>query len=324
MTTVRIAQETWIQEVTSKTPSPADWLWHGFVARGSVTLLTSMWKSGKTTLLSMLLSRRLQGGLLAGLPVTPGKSVVVSEEPLSLWAQRDRQHSFGNQVCFFCRPFPHIPSAQEWQALVDRILALRQEHGIDLAVIDPLAPYLRGENQAKCMLETLLPLAALTQAGMAVLLLHHPGKGIRAVGQSARGSGALLGHVDISIEMRRPGGDPFTRRRRFLSLSRHQETPRQLLLELNPEGMDYVPLPEEVEDTTSAGWQAFRMVLEEATHKLTRGDILSSWPEDFAKPNAATLWKWLNRGFESNMLAREGTGRKSDPFRYWLQEREAD
>ena len=44
----------------------ADWLLHGFVARGNLTLLTSLWKAGKTTLLSLLLSRRKHDGLLAG------------------------------------------------------------------------------------------------------------------------------------------------------------------------------------------------------------------------------------------------------------------
>src|SRR4051812_34518489 len=90
------------------------------------------------------------------------------------------------------------------------------------------------------MLEALMPLGALTRDGMAVMLLHHPGPGSRPMGQAARGSGALRGHVDVSIEMRHPGGDPFTRRRRFLSLSRHADTPRQLLLELNADGTEYL------------------------------------------------------------------------------------
>ena len=40
----------------------ADWLWPGFIARGNITLLTSLWKSGKTTLVSHLLARRKSGG----------------------------------------------------------------------------------------------------------------------------------------------------------------------------------------------------------------------------------------------------------------------
>src|SRR6202030_4021287 len=137
------------------------------------------------------------------------------------------------------------PTEQEWQGLLERALTVNREHGVDLVVIDPLAPFLRSENQARGMLEALLPLGQLLRAGMAVGLLHHPGRGERPLGQAARGSGALLGHVDISIDMRHPGGDPFTRRRRLQSFSRHAETPRQLLLELNPEGTEYVVLPDE-------------------------------------------------------------------------------
>jgi hypothetical protein len=318
-----IPQETWIQDLTSQPEPPSDWLWHGFVARRNLTLLTSLWKSGKTTLLSLLLSRRQHGGQLAGLPVRPGKTVVVTEEALSLWADRARLHRYGSQVCFFSRPFLHVPTPDEWQALVDRLLALRAEHGIDLAVIDPLAPYLRTENSSRGMFDALLPLAALTREGLAVLLLHHPGRGPRPVGQAARGSGALLGHVDISIEMRHPGGDPFTRRRRLQAFSRFPETPAQLLLVLNDEGTAYDVLPDEPDDASSLGWQAFRMVLEEARHKLNRTEILSHWPEEYDKPNPATLWKWLDRAVATGMLSHDGTGRRNDPFRYWLPEREA-
>ena len=41
--------------------------------------------------------------------------------------------------------------------------------------------------------------------------MHHPGKVETRVDLAARGSTALLGHVDISIDMRwRPGGVPVT------------------------------------------------------------------------------------------------------------------
>jgi hypothetical protein len=322
MTDTNFPQEFWDHELTAIPEKPPDWLWHGFVAGGNTTLLTSMWKAGKTTLLSLLLSRRKHGGALAGLPVKPGKTVVISEEPQALWVGRARRHDYGGHVYFITRPFLHIPRPEEWQALIDRILALQAEHGIDLAVIDPLAPFLRNENLARDILETLLPLTALTRRGLAVLLLHHPGKGPRPLGEAARGSGALLGHIDISIEMRHPGGDPCTRRRRFLSLSRHADTPRQLFLELNPEGTDYVAV-QGTPEASSINWEPLRMVLEEAPQKLTRRDILAEWPEDFDKPHRSTLWKWLEHAVATHMIAREGTGRKTDPFRYWLPEREA-
>jgi AAA domain len=323
MSIVDIPTEVWDHQLAAINPAPVDWLWQGFVACSNITLLTSQWKAGKTTLLSLLLARRNRGGDLAGLAVKPGKSLVVSEEPASLWTTRACQLDFGGQVCFLHQPFLSLPRPDQWQALLDRMLALKEAHGIDLAVIDPLAPFLRGENNAKGMLESLLPLGALTRRAMAVLLLHHPGKGDRPMGQAARGSGALLGHVDISIEMRHPGGDPLTRRRRFLALSRHAATPRQLLLELNADGTDYVPAADADEDDLQSRWEPLRLILMDAPQKLTRDDILAEWPPDSDAPKATSLWRLLRRAVERGLIACEGAGRRSDPFRYWLPEREA-
>ena len=319
-----LPQELWDHELTTVQQPAADWLWHGFLARGNVTLLTAMNKSGKTTLLTLLLARRRQGGTLAGLAVQPGKTVVVSEEDPALWAERARRFDFGGNVCFVSRPFLSIPRPDQWHTLLARILQLREQHGLDLLVLDPLAPLLPCENNPRSVLETLMPLAALTRRGMAVLALHHPAKGPTALGLAARGSGALLGHVDISIELRHPGGNPLTRRRRCLALSRHTDTPRQLLLELNAEGTDYLVLAEEEqEDGFQANWEVLRLVFEDAPQKLTRGDILGEWPADFDRPSATALRKWLDRAVQRGLVVCEGSGRKADPFRYWFPAREA-
>jgi hypothetical protein len=322
MSTINIASAVWSQDLTAMAEAPVDWIWQGFVARGNLTLLTSQWKAGKTTLLALLLSRRGQGGSVAGLAVAPGKTVVVSEESQALWSERARRYDFGNHVCFLCRPFLQVPGPAQWQALMDCLAALHDRQGVDLAVIDPLAPFLPCENNSKTMLDTLLPLGALTRRGMGVLLLHHPGKGEQPLGQAARGSSVMLGHADIAMEMRHPGGDPLTRRRRFFSLSRHTATPRSLSLELNAEGSDYVPVPDAQHEEFQAHWAALCMVLEDAAHKLTRQEILDQWPADFEKPTRHTLWRWLSRALEGKLIASEGTGRKRDPFRYWLPQRE--
>jgi hypothetical protein len=299
-------------------------LWHGYLAPGNVTLLTSLWKAGKTTLVPLLLARRKLGGTLAGLAVKPGKTGIISEETQLVWAERLQRYNFGGQVCLISRPFESIPRPDEWQALVDRLVTLREAHGIDLAVIDPLAPFLREESHARSMLETLLPLGTLTRRGMAVLLLHHPKKENRRHGEAARGSGALLGHVDISIEMRRPSGNPLSRRRRLLAFTRHTETERHLSIELNEEGTDYRVVASGIEGGFQAGWPVLKLILANAPQKLTREDILAEWPIQHRQPKAITLWRWLSRGVELGELACEGAGQRSDPLRYWLPEREAE
>jgi len=49
-----------------------NWLWGGYLAPGNVTLLTGLWRAGKTTLIAALLARMQAGGSLAGLAVRPG------------------------------------------------------------------------------------------------------------------------------------------------------------------------------------------------------------------------------------------------------------
>src|SRR5262249_14111941 len=84
------------QDLLTAAPAVAvNWLWHGFLAPGNVTLLTSRWKAGKTTLVAALLARLSQGGTLAGLAVRPGRAVIVSEEGPQQWSIRGHRFAFG-------------------------------------------------------------------------------------------------------------------------------------------------------------------------------------------------------------------------------------
>lgn len=159
--------------------SATRWLWHGYLAAGNITLFTSQWKSGKTTLVAVLLARMGRGGQLAGLPVAAGRAAVVSEESPNNWAGRCRKLGIGDHVRFLCRPFHERPTLDHWRGLVSAMLEIHRREGLDLVVIDPLAVFFpaHSENLAAVMMETILPLSELTARGIAVLLLHHPRKG---------------------------------------------------------------------------------------------------------------------------------------------------
>jgi hypothetical protein len=305
--------------------TPPIWLWHGYLGPGKVTLLTSQWKSGKTTLVSLLLARMQQGGQLAGLPVAAGKAFVISEESEADWRPRFQRLGIRDHVDLLCRPFSAQPTMDQWLALMETAAALHHRHGTDLVVIDSLASFLpaHSENSAGGLLECLTPLQRLATAGMCVLLPHHPRKGKTVAGQAARGSGALPGFVDIIIEMgyyAQP--DDLDRRRRLVAFSRHDHTPRHLLIELQADGTDYVVLQSGLEAALGDNWPAVVHALTEAHSKLTRQEILDHWSPDYAKPDATTLWRWLSRAVAHGVLRQEGTGRPRDPFRYWLPERE--
>src|SRR6478752_6931818 len=66
------------------------WLWEGMLAAGNITLLTSVWKAGKSSLLALLLAGRGEGAVLLGRLIEAGASAVVSEEPAELWRRRAR------------------------------------------------------------------------------------------------------------------------------------------------------------------------------------------------------------------------------------------
>src|ERR1051326_4980397 len=210
--------------------STTEWIWHGYVARSNTTIFTGIWKGGKTTLLALLLARRARGGELAGRAVHPGKTLVITEENPAHWNQRIHRLNIEG-AWFLPRPFNSIPTSDQWHSLIDFVLKFRADNGIDLLMLDPLAGFLPCENNSKLVFDSLLPLSELNRQGVGVLLTHHPAKAERSLGNSARGSGAILSHAAITIEMRRPGLDPRTRCRRLIAFSRHDETPRQLFVE---------------------------------------------------------------------------------------------
>ncbi|HVK13594.1 MAG TPA: AAA family ATPase [Gemmataceae bacterium] len=296
------------------------WLWHGLLAPGKVTLFTSLWKSGKTTLLAHYLAHRRAGGEFLGLAVAPGGSLVVSEEPRDLWPERRRRLGLGSELGVLTRPFAGRPTLADFRGLHEQILELRRDRPLDLVVFDSLAPFLpaRTENDAGAMGDALGPFLALADAGLAVWLLHHPAKGEPALGQAARGSGALLAAVDIVVEMRHPAGDPFTRRRKLYGWSRYDATPRQLMIELSPDGTRYERLAD-APDEFHAHWDVLSVLFESADGALTRRQIRAAWPADVARPHEATLWRWLDRAVELGLAVRVGPGTKAEPYGYGLR-----
>jgi hypothetical protein len=214
-----------------------DWLCHGYLAPGNNTLLTSLWKSGKSTLISVLLARMKTGGTLAGLPVRQGGAVVISEEPSSMWIERSQLVDLDGHVDWFCQPFRGKPTDEDWRELLGRIVRLHEQRPVALVVIDSLANLspMRSENDAVQMLDALRPLQVLTARGICNLITHHPKKGPTVPGQAARGSGALSAYVDILLEMHAVTPKAADRRRRLRAYSRHQATPANLVLEWTAE-----------------------------------------------------------------------------------------
>ena len=135
---------------------PPDWLWDGYLAGGAVTLLTSQWKSGKTTLVSVLLARMAKGG--GALPAArcgPGGRLSCPRRPRPTRSMRDQRLGSRAERRVLVPAVPGPADVDQWQAMIDQLVARRAADGLDLVVIDPLVSFLpvRSENNANLMLD---------------------------------------------------------------------------------------------------------------------------------------------------------------------------
>jgi len=131
------------------------------------------------------------------------------------------------------------------------------------------------------------------------------------VGDSGRGSSAWGGVADIIIAIRRGDGNTSPNRRVLHSLSRFDETPDTLVIEL--QGGEYVSLGNETQ----------------VALRLAKDAILSTAPrtEDEAKATSdlikdaevkSTIAKEaLNELLREGQLSRTGAGKKGNPYKYW-------
>jgi hypothetical protein len=302
-----------------------NWLWDGYLLPGSVTLLTSLWKSGKTTLITGLLQQLARGGTFLGRAVAPGRAWIVSEESEADWAARMRVMPIGPHTQLLARPFRGRPSIDEWNALIDDARDAGQRRELDLFIVDPLASFLPGrcESDAATLLEMLQPLHRLANEGVAVLLLHHPRKKPSEPGHSARGSGALLGFVDIVLEQTRYSklkSDYY--RRLIVALSRKPATPDRLAYEWNPANGQFAAVFDERNAQFNDNWALVTKILQTRKLAITHLELLHDWPSDQERPAASTLYEWLNRGHAEKRVRREGAGTRRNPWRYRLKNKD--
>ena len=306
---------------TLPTIEPEDWLWRGYLRAGDITLLTSLWKTGKTTLISGLLRHLGTGDPFLGRATRPGRGWVVSEESRSLWRERLSLMPIGPHVQLITRPFRGRPTPADWNDLIDRAIAAKP----DLFVVDPLASFLPGwcESDAASLLEALQPLHRLTGAGVAVLLLHHPRKQHAEVGSKARGSGAMLGFVDTAMELSRLSRFETDAKRRLIrAQSRRPGVPARLCYEWEPATGEFAITADPKQRQFEDNCQTILVLLNgrhESNEAITQKEIAECWPDDVDKPGKSTLYAWLNSAFDGKLVRREGLGTRHEPWRYRLE-----
>lgn len=125
-----------------------------------------------------------------------------------------------------------------WPDLVRTIAEDALRDGYGLLVIDTLAKLagIVNENDSGECAAAMVPLQNAAHDGLAIIVCRHDRKSGGEVGESGRGSSAISGDVDVILQLRRPEGNQPSSRRVIEALSRYDETPEKVVIELTPDG----------------------------------------------------------------------------------------
>jgi len=293
---------------TESAPEP-DWVWRGYLARETLTVLSGPPKVGKSSLVTALLEKVGRGAPFLDLPTKQTKAVYLSEERRYTLLGRARHHALPPdlEVLLF-----HESLGWAWPEVVGESVARATSSGAGLLVVDTFTPWakIRGdaENEAGSVQEALDPLLHAAGRGLAVLVVHHHRKSGGEHGQALRGSSILMGTVDISIELERSGSGSSENQRTIKSLSRFEETPASRVIDR--EGWEYRVLG----DSRTAIVLAEKERVIQAVMDLgtaTRQQIT----DQTGLPSDTVARRTKELATEGRLL-REGKGKRGDPFRY--------
>ena len=306
---------TWVsaRELPPYTAPP--WLWNGYIARGAITLLTGIWKGGKTVLITHLLRDLYLGTGLCSKAIE-GPVLVVSEEPLTHWAGREQDSEFDQRVLFLRRPsFARCDDAQ-WHRLIQEITTKVRDSNAELVIIDALPNIwaVDNENDAAQVSEALSIMRDISEAGAALLLVHHPRKGESGLQTASRGSGALPSFADILVDLGKlPSDGEHSKRRLLKALGRFGTEPPEQVIELTDGG--YVMKGAPIEARESDQVETIAEILSQADRALSHKEIMELWPlqQSIGKNKLRDL---LRNGASEGRWSELGKGGRNDPYRY--------
>jgi DnaB helicase-like protein/AAA domain-containing protein len=274
------------------------WGQSGLIGPGIATLMSGHSKiAGKSTSVSI--------GLRDLSRSNPDVRILwLSEEPRSIWRKR-----FG------------IWGAMPWKLLFadgtpwSVVLREIEREDAHIVVVDTLRSFagIVDENDAAKVVAAVQPLVLITRRGnVGVIALHHLRKSEGEEGLAHAGNTALVALMDVALELRR---DQHSSVRRIVhAVSRFDETPRALALELRDGNIVSLGPPEAValEEVAERIWAILPAVPAEA---LKPAEIRARLDEP--QPSAEQIGRALHLLEATNKADCFGKGVRGDPQRWY-------
>jgi uncharacterized metal-binding protein len=288
----------------------------------AATLLSAYWKAGKTTWLTHLLLALEHGLSFCGLRTVPTKVLYVTEEAARRWCKRRDKLGLADHVHFLCKPFgAGRPSFAEWRDFIRELGAVAKAGGFGLVILDTLSNLwcVVKENDAGEVSEALAPLNAILDTA-AILAAHHLRKADGDEATGSRGSGAITAWVDEIIEMRRVNPKNRDDRQRILTcVGRADDLVSELVIELDSASGAYVGKGDRQHATSSDIKETVALILPHERPGLDFDGIKAAWPND-RFPRKCAVLDALTDGFGSGAWMRDGTGKRGNPYKYWVND----
>jgi hypothetical protein len=307
-------------QLLAQPQASTNWVLPGYLAKGGVTLLSARPKLGKTSLAGYIVRALLQGGEVIGRQATKvGRVAYLSEEPPPLFA--DRLRTLGLDSDRLLVAFRH----QARQPLPE-LVREAMDMGAEVVIVDTVAAWggIEDENSATEVEKALRPVISLIQErGASLLLLHHLSKADGPEGTAHRGSGHIVALSDVAIELRLPEGNAPETRRMLRALSRYQETPRELVIDL--QGSNYVALGTTKAVLRQEAAQAVLSVLPGPEEEGIPFEPARGHPDAITERVETALGRSLPRTtlqealallLQEGLVQRLGEGKRGSPYLY--------
>lgn len=307
------------REVAEATPPEVDWVARGIVARGSLTELAGKIKAAGKTTFATHLCHQVVGGLpFLDACTAQGPVVYLTEQGESSFREALRRAELLENDDFHVL-FWHDVVGVSWPEVVGGAVDEAMRIGAVLLVVDTLPQFagVRGdaENNAGEALAAMEPLQeAAAKHNLGVIAVRHERKAGGDVGDSGRGSSAFGGAVDIVLALRRPEGNHGPSVRELRSLSRFDETPNGLIIELV--GSTYQVLGDQADVALAEARNALLEVMPTTPGTALRETVL----REKAGLKRTTSQRALEALVADEIVCRIGEGKKGDAYRFFRPE----
>jgi hypothetical protein len=306
-------------QLSTETLPDIDWTIQGIAAARAITEIVASIKTGKSTFIGHAVSCVLRGSPFLGLPTRQGSVIWLTEErPTTFRRLLERTNLLSEDDLWILALQDARGTA--WTDMVVAATALAIRTGAVLLVVDTIGRLagLGGdsENDAGAAQEAMAPLENAAANGLSIIIGRHARKAGGDPESVGRGSSAWSGISDVVIQLTKPGASHPPNVRKVSSVSRFEETPDEVLIQLDEDGYKLLGTEAavvlgEVEDVILEALRLTDDLPQTEIFKLTdaHGEVLSRRTVQRALANLTLFHR----------VERLGAGGKRDPLRFSLK-----